>query len=198
MLTQVFLTLLMLVDNMRSSNRYHQQRKDEEDKQPKGRSWSRWTMWRLFLGVLPVSLAVFTTVGGTLMEMIGVYQSCPCSISATAWLSHNRNNAVLYLASDTVQYRNSAQLWTSCGYGAVGVLGFMTYMAYMIQRDLRTKFEDIAMDLKSRAPASAAVVPGAPTQTYSSTTNANALDDEVSAPATAQPVSATQTQPLST
>jgi hypothetical protein len=101
------------------------------------------TMWVLALPTIAACCgAVFVTLGGTLMEIIGVYQSCICGISATAWFTADMENAVLFLASDTAGFRASARLWGWCGYAAVGFISGMCYVGYWYQRYLREKFAD--------------------------------------------------------
>lgn len=137
--SQVSLTLLMVIDNKISSKTSHPRVRPEK--------WGMWKKCLYILGSLPFAVAIFTTVGGTLMEMIGVFQSCPCSVSILDYFRH-KENAVLYVATDTPQFRAFAELWTICGYGALGVLSAMTYLACLIQRDLRTKFGELVDILK--------------------------------------------------
>jgi hypothetical protein len=105
------------------------------------------TFWlHIILGGLAVILALFTSVGGTLMEMIGVYDSYLCGISVTAWWG-DIDAGVMFLASDTQAFRTSARLRSRCGYAAVAFLVVMCYIAYLFQRDLRNKFKDAVNDI---------------------------------------------------
>jgi hypothetical protein len=101
------------------------------------------TMWVLALPTIAAfGGAVFATLGGTLMEIIGAYQSCICGITTTAWFTADEENAVLFLASDTAGFRASARLWGWCGYAAAGFISGMCYIGYWYQRYLREKFAD--------------------------------------------------------
>lgn len=111
----------------------------------------------IFIGILTllaIGAAIFTTFAGTLMEIIGVYHSCLCGVSATAW-GRNIDSAILFLASDTAGLRASANLWSRCGYAAVVFMSIMCYIGYWYQRYLREKFilhlEEIKMQYEEQS-----------------------------------------------
>jgi hypothetical protein len=116
----------------------------------KDKIWLAVTWFLTFATVIASIVAVFVTLGRTLMEVLGVYDSCICGITATAWFPASRRNAaVRFLASDTAGFRSSARLWGWCGFTAIIFMSVMCYLGYWYQRYLREKFIESVNTIKT-------------------------------------------------
>ncbi|CAJ2501387.1 Uu.00g042400.m01.CDS01 [Anthostomella pinea] len=93
--------------------------------------------------------AVFAAVGGTMMQLLGVYRSCACKVPATYWTSLRSPDAYIILSDNTADDILAArQWWTVTGSTAVGVVGIVCALAWWHQRRLRNVFRDEANILK--------------------------------------------------
>ncbi|OAA56333.1 hypothetical protein SPI_07944 [Niveomyces insectorum RCEF 264] len=97
------------------------------------------------VGITSVSLAMsgalFAAFAGTILELLGVYGNCICSIPAGKWLSPGRDMVQLNLATDTLLHRQMSKFWSAGGYTAIGVVMTLTYLGWWYQRALRRRFE---------------------------------------------------------
>lgn len=150
---QTVLIIVTLLENIRPANLkgYCGERKKPNIPMARKDKMRLSSIWFLaFPTMIAGIVAVFVTLAGTLMEVIGVYNSCICGITATAWFpASSRDAATLPLASDTVGDRNSARLWGWCGFTAVIFLSVMCYLGYWYQRYLREKFIDAVNHIKT-------------------------------------------------
>ncbi|MCJ1433386.1 hypothetical protein MMC27_002746 [Xylographa pallens] len=93
--------------------------------------------------------ATFTTVAGTLMAIIGIFNNCICGITIGYWFSPSK--ALVGLATDTESDRSSSWHWNRAGYTAVVFLACITYLGWWGQKFLREKFIQRVKDLVSIA-----------------------------------------------
>ncbi|KAI1498819.1 hypothetical protein F5X99DRAFT_307456 [Biscogniauxia marginata] len=94
--------------------------------------------------------AIFAAVGGTMMQLVGVYRSCACKVPATYWARLNDPGAYIVLSENTADEINAAQRWWSVtGSTAVGVVSIVCALAWWHQRRLRNVFRDEADKLES-------------------------------------------------
>lgn len=92
-----------------------------------------------FMAVL-LSLAVLSAIGGTVMQIVGVYRTCLCQINVSSWLS-GRNSASLIISNNTSQdIRLAHQIWIRFGIAASVFLGLTAYISWWYQRRLRFRF----------------------------------------------------------
>jgi hypothetical protein len=151
--SQTVLIIFTLLENIRPANLKGYCGRRREPNIPITRKDKMWlaSIWFLaFPTMIAGIVAVFVTLGGTLMEVMGVYDSCICGITATAWFpTSSRDAAVMFLASDTVGFRNSARLWGWCGFTAIIFMSVMCYLGYWYQRYLREKFMEAVNHIKT-------------------------------------------------
>ncbi|KAI1409027.1 hypothetical protein F5Y13DRAFT_203858 [Hypoxylon sp. FL1857] len=103
--------------------------------------------------------SIFAAVGGTSMQLLGVYRSCACKVPATYWPYLNDPNAYIVLSDNSAEDIKAAQRWwTVVGSTAVGVVGFVCALAWWHQRRLRKVFRDEADKLDNDNTASAPTV----------------------------------------
>jgi hypothetical protein len=107
------------------------------------------TIARLFT-LVPILGAFFTGFAGTLMQMMGVYQNCRCSIPFWQWFNPSTNEGVwVNLAWDTQKAREmSDKYWRPCGYIAIGFMSAVCYVGWWYQRYLRGHFEQRVWELE--------------------------------------------------
>ncbi|KAH9996117.1 hypothetical protein F4779DRAFT_631600 [Xylariaceae sp. FL0662B] len=89
--------------------------------------------------------AVFAAVGGTLMQLLGVYRSCACKVPARYWLQLDNPDVYVVLSNNAAGSIDAAlKWWTTIGNTAVGVLVVVCALAWWHQRRLRKVFRDEA------------------------------------------------------
>lgn len=107
--------------------------------------------WKLFFSNITFTISVillfgsaFTSVGGTMMQVMGVYRNCFCYVIASEWwkiMFHHRDPGyVINVAVDTQDLRNSSQNWIVMGTVATGSMGVACYVGYWYQRSIRERF----------------------------------------------------------
>ncbi|MCJ1388883.1 hypothetical protein MMC18_001734 [Xylographa bjoerkii] len=90
-------------------------------------------------------MATFSTVAGTLMQIVGIYNNCICGMTTSHWLFPG--NTVVGLATDTQSDRDSSWHWNWAGYTAVVFLACITYLSWWARKFLREKFIQRVKDL---------------------------------------------------
>ncbi|KAI0378006.1 hypothetical protein F5Y04DRAFT_291469 [Hypomontagnella monticulosa] len=89
--------------------------------------------------------AIFAAVGGTTMQLLGVYRSCACKVPASHWPRLNDPNAYIVLSDNTGEDIRAAQRWwTVTGSTGVVVVGIVCALAWWHQRRLRKVFREEA------------------------------------------------------
>lgn len=107
--------------------------------------------WKLFFNNISLTSSViltigsaFTSLGGTMMQVMGVYRNCFCYVIASEWwkiMLHNSDPGyVINVAVDTQELRNSSRNWTVMGTVATGSMAVACYIGYWYQRSLRNRF----------------------------------------------------------
>ncbi|KAI1103924.1 hypothetical protein F4804DRAFT_213221 [Jackrogersella minutella] len=98
--------------------------------------------------------SIFAAVGGTTMQLLGVYRSCACKVPVRYWPQLSDPNAYIVLSDNTAEDIEAARhWWTVTGSTAVGVIGAVCALAWWHQRRLRKVFRDEADKLDSEEVA---------------------------------------------
>ncbi|KAI0125419.1 hypothetical protein BJ170DRAFT_696908 [Xylariales sp. AK1849] len=85
--------------------------------------------------------AVFTSVGGTFMQLIGVYRNCMCKIPARYWLNKQHPDAYVLLSTNTTEEIQEALMWwQNTAITAIAILCFLCALGWWHQRRLRELF----------------------------------------------------------
>ncbi|KAF5635255.1 glycoside hydrolase family 3 [Fusarium tjaetaba] len=92
-----------------------------------------------------VLLALFTSIATTLMQIIGVFRNCFCYVNSGMWL--NLNNAIVNVASDTKNRRNSSDGWIVMGGVATAFMAVCSFFGCWFQMNIRVSFEDAIKDI---------------------------------------------------
>ncbi|KAF5557728.1 glycoside hydrolase family 3 [Fusarium napiforme] len=98
----------------------------------------------LVFGVTVV-LALFTSIATTLMQIIGVFRNCFCYVNSGMWL--DLNNAIVNVASDTTNRRNSSDGWIVMGGVATAFMAVCSFFGWWFQMNIRVSFEDAIKDI---------------------------------------------------
>lgn len=89
--------------------------------------------------VVPIVGSLFAGIGGTMMQVIGVFRTCLCYINAQFWRDLDASPGV-NLASDNEDQRISSQMWIWAGATATVFMGAACYLGYAYQESLRYTF----------------------------------------------------------
>ena len=105
----------------------------------------------LFIAICAMGLSLFTAFVGTLMQIIGVYHNCLCSIPVGSWHT-TRDSEMFNLPTDTAEDRDASKYWASCAYVAIGFMALVCYVGWWYQRYLRRRFMQRVNGLPPRKP----------------------------------------------
>lgn len=100
--------------------------------------WQACIWWPLVLvgGVC----AVFTAIGGTMMQIMGVYRNCLCTWPIHYW-RRSLFDATYPISTNSAEaIRNASTYWKGTGATAITFLGFISYVGWWYQRRLRYQF----------------------------------------------------------
>ncbi|KAI0863832.1 hypothetical protein F4860DRAFT_511721 [Xylaria cubensis] len=93
--------------------------------------------------------AIFAAVGGSILQLLGVYRTCLCQVPATFWPYLNDAEAYFPLSTNSQAAITAAEAWwTVTGSIAVGLMSIVTALAWWHQRRLRKVFRDEADKLE--------------------------------------------------
>ncbi|PMD20643.1 hypothetical protein NA56DRAFT_171197 [Hyaloscypha hepaticicola] len=109
-------------------------------------SWlTYWTLAILFF-----CTSIFAAIGGTIMQLLGVYSNCLCALPAKYWNTRYMDDAHSYvnLGSNSAADISAAQhWWMAMGSVATGFLCAATYFGWWYQLRLRVIFRDLAEEI---------------------------------------------------
>ncbi|MCJ1418668.1 hypothetical protein MMC32_005017 [Xylographa parallela] len=114
-----------------------------------------------FLTAIAMLFSLFTGIGGSMMQIMGVYRNCICYVNAQYWLSLDASPGI-DVATDTQGARESSANWLTMGYTATAFMALVCYMGYRYQLELRYHFaaEVEALDYSTTAgPAARPLTP---------------------------------------
>ncbi|KXJ91599.1 hypothetical protein Micbo1qcDRAFT_234067 [Microdochium bolleyi] len=94
--------------------------------------------------------AILAAVGGTMMQLLGVYRSCACRIPVTFWNGRlDDPDAYVVLSSNTTASIAAAGTWwTYTAVAAVATVSLVCALAWWHQRRLKKVFRDVADSLE--------------------------------------------------
>ncbi|KAI0508629.1 hypothetical protein F5B22DRAFT_386046 [Xylaria bambusicola] len=94
--------------------------------------------------------AIFAAVGGTLLQLLGVFRNCLCSVPATYWPYLNGPEAYFAISTNSQEAIVVAEAWwTTTGSTSVGLISIITALAWWHQRRLRKMFKEQADQLEN-------------------------------------------------
>jgi hypothetical protein len=104
-----------------------------------------WTLTTLFF-----ITSILTAIGGTIMQLLGVYSNCLCALPVKYWSIRNTDsvNAYVNLGSNSKADISAAQhWWMATGSVATGFLCAAAYFGWWYQQRLRGVFRDAAEEI---------------------------------------------------
>jgi len=122
-------------------------------------AWYPWVWYPLV--VIDVLCATFTAIGGTMLQIIGVYRNCLCNIPITVWHRPYDDDVSFVISSNSAEDIHWAQtIWTGTGVTAVVFLGFVSFVGWWYQMRLRYEFKKIIMMIDERSEQEMHLIPG--------------------------------------
>lgn len=89
-------------------------------------------------------IAAFVSIGGTFMQLIGVYRNCLCKIPVQYWLQTDHPDAYVDLGQNSALSIENAQLfWVRTAGAATGILCATCALAWWFQRHLRDRYKGL-------------------------------------------------------
>jgi hypothetical protein len=115
----------------------------EKDSDQKSTIRKIFTGWRFQALSAPFWFgSLIAAVGGTTMQITGVFRNCICYSDALSWWNINNINPAVNLASDTQEARNSSIYWVWMGSTATVFMALNCYIGWWYQRLIRHRFTD--------------------------------------------------------
>jgi hypothetical protein len=91
--------------------------------------------------------SLIAAIGGTTMQIVGVYRNCICYANANTWWNIDAINPAINLASDTLNARNASGYWIWMGSTATVFMALNCYFGWWYQRLVRKRFTDAVKDM---------------------------------------------------
>lgn len=85
--------------------------------------------------------SLISAVGGTVMQIIGVYNNCICYAGANSWWNIWRVHPTIQLATDTANARQASVYWIWMGSTAAVFMALNCYVGWWYQRLIRHRFQ---------------------------------------------------------
>jgi hypothetical protein len=108
---------------------------------------SAWTIVWYSLAIAFGIGGVFTSIGGTMMQLMGVYRSGKCDVNVEWWTKPDAETGVILSTNYTLEIEDANRYWKSCGITAVLFLGTVAFCGWWYQRRLRGLFRRLVNDL---------------------------------------------------
>ncbi|KAF2794989.1 hypothetical protein K505DRAFT_336444 [Melanomma pulvis-pyrius CBS 109.77] len=91
------------------------------------------------ISAVAVLAAVVSAIGGTIMQLVGVFRNCLCKASLQYLLPKNRWQGTVNLANDTQAHRDHAKWWIIVGSIGVGFIGLVSLVGWGYQARIRSR-----------------------------------------------------------
>lgn len=90
---------------------------------------------------------VITAIGGTTMQLMGVYSAPKCSIDAQWWTKPHPNVQIIVSTNYAQEIEYARRYWLPCGITATLFLGVVSFCGWWYQRRLRGLFRELVSDI---------------------------------------------------
>ncbi|KAI9789759.1 MAG: hypothetical protein M1816_005798 [Peltula sp. TS41687] len=104
--------------------------------------------------------AIFVAIGGTLMQVIGVYRTCICYLSIGDWI--RKEPSVMVASNTRLQIQRARTTWLPLGSTATAFLGVVSYIGWWYQRHLRFQFRTLVNNLDATTQPTQPILEGEP------------------------------------
>ena len=136
-----FCLILLWIWNIRSTIL---DRDDQQELVPRIKTYTAWYNWIWWsLCALLTSCAIFCGIGGTMMQIIGVYRNCLCNIPMTRWRRRDDNELIIISTNAAEDIQRAATFWRGTGIAAVVFLATVSFIGWWYQKRLRVDFKKL-------------------------------------------------------
>ena len=90
-----------------------------------------------------IACAVFTAIGGTMMQIIGVYRNCLCDIPITVWHRRFENQLIVISTNSEDDIQKAKTYWKGAAITAVVFLTAVSFIGWWYQKRMRYEFEKL-------------------------------------------------------
>lgn len=112
-------------------------------------AWYPWVWYPLVIAA--AACATLTAIGGTMMQIIGVYRNCLCDLTITVWHRRFDNELFTISTNSADQIYRAQTVWRGTGSAAVAVLGFVSFVGWWYQKRLRHLFKKTVKRIDEKA-----------------------------------------------
>lgn len=112
--------------------------------------WTLKSLWAIIWYTLATAFglgAIFTALGGTLMQLLGVYTSNICQIDAQYWSKDHEEILVIISSNYALEIADARMYWVSSAICATVFLAGVSFAGWWYQRRLRSLFRNLVNDL---------------------------------------------------
>lgn len=109
---------------------------------------SVWTCLWYLLYIFFGGVAGVAALGGTLMQLLGVYTANICQVSAYDWLDPYRPDVTAMISVNTKAMIDDAQIyWEPCGITAIAFMTFVSFVGWWYQRRMKDLFTTLVSEV---------------------------------------------------
>lgn len=118
----------------------------------KGGFWNLKSLWTILWYNLAAIFGlggVITSIGGTMMQLMGVYGGPKCSINAQYWTKPHAEVPVILSNNYALEIADAKKYWVPSAITAILFLALVTFCGWWYQRRLRGLFRNLVSELGS-------------------------------------------------
>lgn len=99
-----------------------------------------WYFFYIFLGII----AALAAIGGTLMQILGVYSADICYLTVEKWMHpFDPGNTALISSNAKSMIVDAQRFWKPCAITAIAFMSFVSFVGWWYQRRTRGVFMDL-------------------------------------------------------
>ena len=106
-----------------------------------------WWPLVVFGGICAACIAI----GGTLMQIMGVFRNCLCNVPLKYWVPWPRDFSFVVSTNSAQDIESAKILWKCTGGSAIAFLGFIAFVGWWYQRRLKYQFKFLVDSLDKEA-----------------------------------------------
>lgn len=110
---------------------------------------SLWCCTWYFFYVLLGIIAALAAIGGTLMQILGVYRSDICYLTIDKWVDPFKpGNTALISSNSRFMILDAQKFWKPCAITAIAFMSFVSFVGWWYQRRTRDVFMGIVSNIE--------------------------------------------------
>jgi hypothetical protein len=91
-------------------------------------------------GIVALVGGAFVAIGGTVMQLVGVYRNCLCA-AGVRYVFGNRNKGVVHLATDTKMHRDSWLVCSEFAFTGIAGMAMVSVVGWYYQMRARNRIK---------------------------------------------------------